>query len=342
MPKLPKASKGVKSVGICGLGHFLPPTVVTNQDIKNRGLDTSDEWIQSRTGIRERRVSGPDLATSDLAYHAAVMALDDAGISASDLDMILVATTSPDYPQFPSVACLLQARLGAPSIAAFDLSAACSGFGYALTTAAQYLYSGMYGRILVVAADTLTKSVNWEDRSTCILFGDGAGAVVLGEVEPGFGLTYASMYSDGGAADILKISSGGSKTPLTPALLEDNAHCIFMDGRAVFKVAVTHAVTAVETALKALGLSALEIDYFVPHQANLRIIELMQEKLGFSDQQVLSNVAVYGNTSAASIPILLSESYYKNVFKEGDIIMTIGFGAGFTWVVNVLRWGGIQ
>ena len=309
----------MKPVGILGVGRFLPPTILTNQDIVNKGLDTSDEWILERTGIRERRVAGK-ITSSDMAYEAAKDALSDAGLTAHDIDLIIVATTTPDYPQFPSTACLVQKRLGMRNVGAFDLSAACSGFNFALTTGVQYVRSGAAKRVLVVASDCLTNYVDWTDRSICILFGDAAGAVVLGEVENGYGELASSMYSDGGHADILK----------------NNGPFIYMDGRAVFKVANHAIIPSVQETLEKAKLSVSDLNYFISHQANIRIIRYSQEKLGLSDAQVLTNIETCGNTSAASIPLVMAEN--KQRFKKGDTLALVGFGAGFTWGVTILRW----
>lgn len=302
------------------------------------GVDTSDEWIQERTGIVERRISGEDETVADLAETSARMALDDAGVSIDEIDLIVVATTSPDYPHFPSVACLLQERLGARSIASFDVSAACSGFNYALTTALQYVKTGQAKKALVVASDTLSKFVDWTDRSICILFGDGSGAAVIGEVEPGFGVEYSRLYSLGSQADILKVDAGGSKYPITSQLIDDGKHFIQMNGRAVFKVAVSSIMKAIEEALTESAISGSDIDYLVLHQANLRIISHVAEHLGIHDDKVLCNIQRYGNTSAASIPIVVSENAHSGIFKKGDRLLTLGFGAGFTWGTNIIKW----
>jgi len=328
----------MKSVGILGCGHFLPSKIVTNNDIVAMGVETSDEWIQERTGIVERRISAEDETVADLAEQSARNALENAGVSIGDIDLIIVATTSPDYPHFPSVACMLQDRLGAQAIAAFDVSAACSGFNYALTTAVQYVKTGQATKALVVASDTLSKFVDWTDRGICILFGDGSGAAVVGEVEPGFGVEYSRLYSLGSQAEILKVDAGGSKYPITRELIEEGRHYIHMNGRAVFKVAVSSVMEAIEEGLRESGLTGSDIDYLVLHQANLRIISHVAEHLGIADEKVLCNIQRYGNTSAASIPIVLSENVQAGTFKKGDRILTLGFGAGFTWGTNIIKW----
>jgi 3-oxoacyl-[acyl-carrier-protein] synthase-3 len=315
-------------VGISGLGFYVPPRVMTNQEFVDLGLDTSDEWIVSRTGIRQRHVAGPDVMTSELGIHAARQALAQSGISATDLSMIIVATSTPDYPYFPSVACLIQQALGATHAGAFDVSAACSGFNYAMTVATQFVQTGSAQHVMVVAADCLSKTVDWSDRSLCVLFGDGAGAAVVSRVQPGFGILYSKLYSNGEHAGIL---CGSPQTKW-----------IEMNGRAVFKVAVDAIVPAVMEALSSCGLQVSDIQWFIPHQANARIIEHVAEKIGFSSDAVVVNIDRYGNTSAASIPIALSEWNAHSRFKPGDLILTIGFGAGFTWAVQVIKWGGNQ
>lgn len=330
----------MRSAGILGLGKYLPTKVITNQDIVNMGVDTSNEWIVERTGIKERRITSEDQATSDIAYEAAKKAILDSGVSKDEIDLILVATSTPDHPLFPSTACLLQKRLGLRDIGAFDLAAACSGFNYALTTATQYVQTGQARNVLVVAADCLSKYVDWTDRSICILFGDGAAAAVVGEVESGFGVIHSSLHSDGGESGILKVENGGSRHRFKSDSIALQSQFIEMNGRAVFKVAVNRIVPSLMTALDEAKLSISDLDFFVPHQANKRIIEYAADKLHMSENQVAINIEKYGNTSAASIPIALTELKEKDRLKEGDIIATIGFGAGFTWGVNLIRWGG--
>lgn len=332
------AGDQLRAAGILGVGKCLPDKVVTNRDIVDMGLETSHEWIVERTGIEARRIADETLSTSDLAYGAAKSALHDARVSPQDIDLIIVSTTTPDYPLFPSVACLLQERLGIPHVGAFDLSAACSGFNYALTVGSQFIRTGAAKKVLVVSADCLSKYVDWSDRSICILFGDGAGAVVLGETEKGYGVLTSSLHSDGSQADILIVREGGARTPITEAVLKRHSHYIYMDGRSVFKVAVNTVVPAVLAELEKLNLTAEDIDLFIPHQANLRIIEHTRQKLGLREDQVMVTIRKYGNTSAASIPIALCEAKEEGRLKDGDIIATIGFGAGFTWGASVIRW----
>jgi 3-oxoacyl-[acyl-carrier-protein] synthase-3 len=328
----------MKAAGILGVGKYVPPKILTNHDLVKMGLETSDEWIVERTGIRERRVCDDSMSASDMAFEAAQKALADAKTRPEEIDLIIVATTSPDYLLFPSTACLLQKRLGLKNIGAFDLSAACSGFNFALTTAAQFVQTGQAKKALVVASDCLSKSVDWTDRSVCILFGDGAGAVVLGEVESGYGILTSSMYSDGGEGDILIVKAGGSRQKMTAELLESKDRYIYMNGRAVFKVAIHAVVPAVQDAMRKANISAEQLSFYIPHQANLRLIEQTRERLGLRHDQTLTNVERYGNTSSASVPLVLAEGKEKGLFKKGDTIAMVGFGAGFTWGVNILRW----
>ena len=272
-----------------------------------------------------------------MGYHAAVNAIKNANLSAQDIDLIIVATTSQDYPGFPSVACLLQDRLGLRNVGAFDLAAACSGFNMGLTTATQYVQTGLYKNVLVVASDCLSRFVDKTDRSICVLFGDGAAAVVVSEVEKGYGVLSSSLGADGSQGDILKINSGGSKHPISESSLKSNSHCIHMEGRSVFKVAVNSVLNQIDDDLTKNKITKDDIDWFVFHQANLRIIQSASEKFGIEQEKIITTLHKYGNTSAASVPIILAESEKKK-FKKGDLIYTIGFGAGFTWASNIIKW----
>ncbi len=313
-------------VGIIGIGKCVPDTIVTNQDLVAGGLDTTDEWIVSRTGIRERRIADAETRTSHLAYGASQDAIKDAGISPTDIDMVIVATSTPDFALFPSTACLLQDRLGLrKDIGAVDVSAACTGFNYALSMAEQYVATGSCRYVLVVAGDVLSRHLDWTDRSICILFGDGAGACVVGQVPEGLGLIDSKLYSDGSYADILQVKPDGP------------SH-IYMDGRAVFKVAVNAVVPAVEAILQKNGLSGSDVDLLVLHQANLRIIEATRERLGIPEDRVMKTIEIYGNTSAASIPMALCDAKQAGRLKRGDVVLLAGFGAGFTWGTTLFRW----
>jgi 3-oxoacyl-[acyl-carrier-protein] synthase-3 len=323
-------------VAIMGTGAAVPRTCLTNSELE-RMVDTSDEWIVTRTGIRERRLAAAEEATSDLATAAAERALDDAGVRPQELDLVIVATVVPDMP-FPATACLVQKNLGAIRAAAFDLEAACSGFIYALTVGAQFVATGTYQRVLVVGAEVLSRIVNWQDRSTCVLLGDGAGAVVLG---PGNGRrTLLSTYlgADGNGADLLKQPAGGSRLPASRDTVEQGLHHVFMNGNQVFKFAVRTMGAAIFAGLKKAGLSPADIDLLVPHQANLRIIEAAAERFGLSMDRVMVNIDRYGNMSAASIPVALDEARREGRLNEGDIVVMVAFGGGLTWGSAVVRW----
>ncbi|SFJ61113.1 beta-ketoacyl-ACP synthase III [Thermoflavimicrobium dichotomicum] len=326
----------MKSVGILGTGAYLPEKVVTNKDLEKL-VDTNDEWIVTRTGIRERRVAAPDEATSDLAVKAAQRALEHAGISAEQIDLIIVATVTPDM-FFPATACLVQDRLGASKAATFDLSAACTGFLYGVSTAAQFIATGVYKYALVIGVDCLSRILDWTDRSTCILFGDGAGAVVLGPVEEGYGFRSYELRGDGSGGDLLKVPAGGSRMPATEETVKQRLHSVVMEGREVFKFAVRVLSTATEEALKKAGLTKENIDFLIPHQANIRIIEAAVKRFGLDENKVIVNLDRYGNMSSASIPVALNEAVEQGRLKKGDTIVLCGFGAGLTWGATVLKW----
>lgn len=322
--------------GIIGLGMCVPDQVLTNDDLAKR-VDTNDEWIMSRTGIRERRVADEKTTTSDLAVVAAQRALEDANLSADDLDLILCATTTGDY-LWPATACIVQNRIGAKRAAAFDLSAACSGFCYALATGASFIQSGMMKRILVIGADTLTKQLNWNDRSTCILFGDGAGAAVLAPCSADEGVLSSSLGSDGSGIEAVWVPAGGTKTPLTPEVIARGQHFIAMQGKEVYRFAVNVVPEVILDALKRACLTPGDIRLLVLHQANIRIIKSAAERLGIPMENVFLNLERYGNTSAASVPMALTEAYQQGRLHRGDVVVTVGFGAGLTWAANVIRW----
>lgn len=326
-----------RSVGIIGTGKAVPKKIFRNEDFVKRGLDTSDEWIVARTGIKQRYI-GEEETSSELAIEAARLALQDAGIRSDEVDAIVVATTTPDFPAFPSVACLVQRGLEITDCAAFDLSAACTGFIYAIDVAAQMMKGEGYRHILVIGVDMLSKMCDWSDRGTVILFGDGAGAVVLGEVNRGFGLLSSKLGARGQDYDKLMIPIGGSKTPLTAQNISSPGRFIQMDGKAVYRFAVNIIVEVVEKALSKVNLKKEDISFFIPHQANERIIQYAAEKLGLSQEQVYVNIATYGNTSAASIPIAIDEASRKGLLHQGDILVTVGFGAGLTFGTNVIKW----
>ena len=326
-----------RSIGILGTGRAVPKKAFMNDDFIKCGLDTSHEWIMERTGISQRFIA-EDETTSSLCIEAAEMAIKNAGIDRDTIDAVVVATTTPDYPIFPSVACLVQTGLGLREVAAFDLSAACSGFIYATEVATQMLKGGGYRNILVLGADTLSRVCDWKDRSTVVLFGDGAGAVILGEVKKGYGILSSKLGSRGSGYDKLIVPIGGSKTPITAENVDHPDRYLKMDGKAVYKFAVNIIIGIIEEALELAKLKKEDITFFVPHQANVRIIEYAREKLGLSVDQVYVNIDRYGNTSAASIPIALSEACDKGLLKSGDIVVTVGFGAGLTYGTSVIKW----
>ncbi|MCL5283985.1 MAG: ketoacyl-ACP synthase III [Armatimonadetes bacterium] len=314
----------------------VPDQVLSNYDLEKRG-DTSDEWIRTRTGIQERRIAGESTTTSTLGTQAALNALRDAGISPQAVDVIVCATTSGDYV-WPSTACLIQQGIGASHICAFDVAAACSGFVYALDLGAQYIESGRAETVLVVGADTLTKQLNWEDRSTCVLFGDGAAAVMLRPCNPDEGLLATSLGADGGGAELIWVPAGGTKTPISQCVLDKKLNTIQMRGPEVYKFAVKVMGEVAIDALSRCGLTGADVDLLVPHQANIRIIQSAAERMGLCPDRVFVNVERYGNTSAASVPIALSEAVEAGRIQRGDIVVLVGFGAGLTWGANVIRW----
>ncbi|MBI5078542.1 ketoacyl-ACP synthase III [Candidatus Saganbacteria bacterium] len=316
---------------IIGTGSYVPPKIVTNDDLSKK-VDTSDGWIVERTGISERRVSDKETATSDLALIAAQKALAAAGTRAEEIDLILVCTCSPDT-LFPSVACILQDKLKAANAAAFDLSAACSGFNYGLAAAASFIESGMYQKILLVGADTLTKYLDWSDRGTCILFGDGAGAVVLTAADGERGVVGSWLAAEGLLGKHLVMPGGGTRDPE-----EKNGRFIRMDGKEVFKFAVRVVETAFVKILERNRLSLSDVDLLIPHQANIRIIAHIIKKMGLPKEKVYVNLQKYGNTSAASIPLALDEAAMEGKINKGDLLALVGFGAGLTYGANIIRW----
>ncbi|ALP35065.1 MULTISPECIES: beta-ketoacyl-ACP synthase III [Paenibacillus] len=326
----------LRSVGVIGTGKYVPEKILTNKDLEAI-VETSDEWIVSRTGIQERHIAAPEQATSDLAYEAAIKALASAGMTAQDLDLIIVATVTPDMA-FPSTACILQDKLGAKGAAAFDLSAACSGFVYGLATATSFIKTGIYNNALIIGADCLSRITDYTDRNTCVLFGDGAGAVVIGEVPEGRGFQSFDLGAEGAGGGLLKLEAGGSRLPASADTVENKQHYIYMNGREVFKFAVRVMGTATVDVLEKAGLSKDDIDLFVPHQANIRIIQSAMQRLDLPEEKVIINVHKYANTSAASIPLALVEAAEEGRMKEGDRVLMVGFGGGLTWGASVLVW----
>lgn len=316
----------LRRAGILGVGSFVPPKVVTNDDLAAR-MDTSDEWIASRTGIHARHLVEPGTLTSELAVGAAQNALADAGLTASDLDLIIVASSTPDYPgSFPSTATVVQKELGAKGAAAFDLGAVCSGFAYALHVAAQMVQTGANHHVLVIGAETLSRVLNWDDRSTAVLFGDGAGAVIVGEVDEG-GYLGGVLGANGDGGELLCVTRSG-ECPNT----------VYQNGREVYKFAVQIMGEVALQAVEAAGLKPEDIDLLIPHQANIRIIDKAAERMGLPREKVVVNLDRYGNTSAASIPLALDGAVKAGRVHQGDVLVFVGFGAGLTWGANVLRW----
>lgn len=330
-------STGVLRAGIQGLGVYVPTRVLTNDDLAKM-VDTSDEWITTRTGIKRRHIAGPDEVTSDLALIAARRALDDAGIGPRDLDLIIVGTATPDM-FFPATACLVQDRLGAKQVGAFDLLAACSSFVYGLITAGQLIAAGAVQRALVIGAETLSRLIDWEDRRTSVLIGDGAGAAVLGPVTDGTGIYSGAVGADGSAGDVLKVQAGGSRMPISSEAIERKLHRAYMDGQAVFKLAVRTIPGLIKEAVARAGWTLDQVDRIVPHQANLRIIESMVAQLHLPMEKFVVNIQEYGNTSAASVPLALYEAVQAGQIRRGDRIVLAAFGGGFTYAACAMIWG---
>jgi len=323
-------------IGIVSLGAYAPPNVLTNFDME-KIVDTSDEWIRTRSGISQRHIADAATATSDVAYGAALPALERAGLSPEEIDLIIVATVSPDMP-LPSTACFLQHRLGAVNAAAFDISAACTGFIYSCNIGQAMVASGQYRNALVVGADTLSKFTDYTDRRICVLLGDGAGAAVLKPVPEDRGFRSFYLRADGSLTDLLKTPAGGSRNPASFETVQNRQHFITMNGPEVFKFAVRIMEEAVVNALDQAGLTLDDVTYIVPHQANIRIIESAMKRLPIPAERWVVNIQNYGNTSAASIPLALNEVYERGGLHEGDVIVMVGFGGGLTWGATVVRW----
>lgn len=324
------------SVRIVGTGSFLPEKVMTNADLE-KIVDTNDEWIVARTGIRERRIAGDHETSSTLGIQAAELALKDAGVTADQIGMILVSTSTPDTI-FPSTACVVQEAIGATNAFCMDLSAACSGYLYALDVARQYLANGAVDYALVLGAEKMSCVVDWEDRTTCILFGDGAGAAVVGRASSGGEILNIELGSNGGLGDLLKIPAGGSAMPASGETVANRSHSIQMAGREVFKHAVVGMSEAAKHVLEKAGHTADEVACIVPHQANLRIISAVGKQLGIGHDRFFINLDKYGNTSAASVIIALDEARRQGVIKSGDLVLLVVFGGGFTWGAGLVEW----
>ncbi len=324
-----------KNSGIVGLGRYLPDRVLTNKELEKM-VDTTDEWITSRTGIKERRIARPEETTSDMASEAAKAALNDAGLKAEDIDLIIVATITPDM-FFPATACLVQDKIGARTVPAFDISVACSGFIYGIAIANQFIKSGTYKHALVIAAEKLSAITDWNDRSTCVLFGDGAGAAVLGPVERG-GILSVYLGANGKQGDLIKLPAGGTKIPATKKSLDDRLHFIKMNGAELFKHAVKIMADAAREATRPLGLTADDIKLVIPHQANIRILNAVAKRMGLTEDKIYLNIERYGNMSAASSAVALVDAVREGRIKKGDKILLDAFGGGLTWGAIVIEW----
>jgi 3-oxoacyl-[acyl-carrier-protein] synthase-3 len=329
-----------RRAAITSLGRFVPERVMTNKDLE-RLVDTSDEWIRTRTGIQERRYAAPGTPTSELAVRAAQQALDRRGIAASELDLIVVGTVTPDM-LFPATACVIQEKLKASKAWGFDISAACSGFAYALTIGAQFVESGAHKKVLVIGADVMTSIIDFKDRATCVLFGDGAGAVLLEPGDDGTGILDSCNEVEGSGGCYLYMLGGGSLNPATHETVDKNMHYLHQEGAHVFKYAVRRMVESPKQLLERNGFTTDQLDLFVAHQANLRIIDAAKERLGLPEDKVVKNIAKYGNTTAATIPLALASALDDGRLKPGHLVMLTSVGAGFTVGSVLLRWTGVN
>ena len=339
-PATPRANAApigatARRVRMAGLGKCLPPKVMTNRELEQL-VETTDEWIRTRTGIRERRIAEPGTGTSDIAVPAARQALQDAGLDPTDLQLIIVATSTPDMI-FPSTACLVQEQLGAGRAACFDVQAACTGFLYALAVANQCVAGGMYDNALVIGAEVLSGFIDWTDRSTCVLFGDGAGACVLLPAARG-GILATHLGSDGGGKELLQLPGGGSRVPPSHASIDQRLHFLQMKGNEVFKVAVRTMVEATTEVLAKCGRTPQDVACLIPHQANQRIIDAVRERMELPPERVYTNLERYGNMSAASTIVALREAVDEGRVKTGDLVVLVAFGAGLTWGAAAIEW----
>ena len=336
--KNPRAQHGFRgrTCSIAGVGSYVPEKILTNADLE-RSVETSDEWITTRTGIKERRIAAAGEFTSDMAAQAARRAMENAGVTADQIDLIIVATITPDM-MFPATACLVQHKIGARRAAAFDVEAACSGFIYGLEIGQQFIMSRTYDTVLVIGAEKLSTIVDWKDRNTCVLFGDGAGAAILQHRPDAHGLLTACMGAEGDKADLLCMPGGGSRCPATTESVANGLHFLRMDGKETFKNAVTAMVTAGQEALRRCEINITQIKCVIPHQANRRIIDAVGERLGVKPDQFFVNLHKYGNTSAASVAIALDEAVREGRIQRGDLVLLVVFGAGLTWAAAVIEW----
>ena len=332
----PRSAKTQRTVSIIGTGSYVPEKILTNEDL-SRMVDTSDEWITTRTGIKQRRIAAKDEHTSDMAAKAALQAIEQAKISLAEIDLILVATATPDM-LFPATACFVQKKIGATNAACLDISAACAGFLFGVEIAQQFITSHTYDTVLVIGADKLTAITNWSDRNTCILFGDGAGAAVLRHRGGSHGVISTHIGSDGQYTDILFMPGGGSRCPITRENVDLNLQTIHMTGKEVYKHAVTAMLSAARKALEQAGLRIEDIACVIPHQANMRIIEAIADRLGIPLEKFYVNLDRYGNTSAAAVAIALDEANRSGRIKPGDYILMVVFGGGLTWASTVIEW----
>jgi len=327
---------GTRSAIITGTGMSVPARIMTNRDLE-KIVDTSDEWIQTRTGIRERRIATPQESVSEFALVAARNAIEMAGVAPKDIDLIICATVTPDAP-IPATACLLQHRLGCENAAAFDMQAGCSGFIYGQSVAKQFIVSGRCRNVLLVGAELLSKFLDWSDRTTCVIFADGAGAAVMSGGSLPRGILASALHSDGSMSDFISMEGGGSAHPASEETVAKGMHFIRMRGNETFKIAVRSLEDVSREVLVAAGLSPGDVSWFIPHQANQRIISAVGERLGIPPERCYVNIDRYGNTSAASIPIALDEAVRAGKVKQGDIILMAAFGAGLTWAASAVRW----
>lgn len=321
---------------IVATGSYVPERVLTNADLEKQ-IETTDQWIVERTGVRERRIAGKDEATSDLAFKAAERALETAGMPADQVDLIIVATATPDM-FFPSTACLVQDKLKATRAAAFDLSAACSGFVYGLSVGEQYIRTGTYQNVLVIGAEVMSRLTDWTDRRTCVLFGDGAGAVLLAPSSSESGILSVHLHSDGSLWDLICVPGGAAAIPPSEKVLAEHLNTIKMKGNETFKAAVRSLEEVAWEAMRANDLSPADIAFLIPHQANIRILNAVSERLGFSKEKVVVNLDRYGNTSAASVPLALDEAVRDGRIKPGAPLLFLAFGGGLTWASALVRW----
>ncbi|MBU1887728.1 MAG: ketoacyl-ACP synthase III [Candidatus Omnitrophica bacterium] len=325
----------MRKAGILGLGYYLPPKRLTNSDLEKM-VDTSDQWIMTRTGIKERRIADKDIATSDLGIKASKLAIKDSGLKPEDIDLIITATITPDMA-FPATGCIIQDKIGAKNAAAFDINAACSGFVFGIVMAQQFVSTGAYNNVLVVGAEKLSSIVDWEDRSTCVLFGDGSGACVIGASDNRV-IVSSFLGADGSGADLLKLPAGGSRMPATKETIKQRLHFLKMEGNEVFKIAVRIMVKAANKAITKVGLGCEDIDLLIPHQANIRILMAVAKRLGLPEEKIFMNIERYGNMSAASTAVALAEASQKNKIKRGDNIVLVAFGGGLTYGAALIQW----